>query len=97
MKVHDSSSNSVTIGTQSSGRTEAAKGGRSGASRAPDASGQDRISLSDLGSVVRAVSGDTPERTQRISQLTALYKSGNYHPDAAAVSRSMVNDATRST
>ena len=95
MKIHDSSSNSVTIGTQSSGRTDSARVGRTGASNSQDSSGQDRVSLSDLSSLVRSVSGDTPERVQRISQLRAEFVSGNYQPDTAAVSRSIVDDALR--
>ncbi len=94
MKVHDSQANSVTIGTHSAGRADAVKGGASGGSGAQDSVG-DRISLSDLGSLVRSVSGDTPERTQRISQLAALFQSGSYHPALSAVSRSIVHDASQ--
>jgi anti-sigma28 factor (negative regulator of flagellin synthesis) len=93
MKVHDSSLNSVTIGSHQTGRTESTHGGRAGKSSAPGGSGPDRISLSDLGSVVRSASGDNPGRTEKVSQLAAAYKSGSYHVNSHAVSKGIVDDA----
>ncbi len=93
MRVHDSNLNSVSIATHGSGRTEAGQGGRAGSTGAHGTAGQDQLSLSDLGNLVRTVSGDTPERASRVSQLSAAYKSGNYKVDAAAVAGSVVNDA----
>ena len=33
------------------------------------------------------------DRASRLAALAAQYQSGNYHPDAAAVSRRMIDDA----
>jgi anti-sigma28 factor (negative regulator of flagellin synthesis) len=92
MRVHDSSLNSVTIASANTGRAEAASSERS-ATQARSVSGEDQLSLSDLGSLVRALSADTPEHTARVSQLAAAYRSGNYRPDAKATAKALVNDA----
>ncbi len=91
MRVHDSNLNSVTIGTHSSGRAEA--GGRAGSSGVSGAGDQDQFSISGLASLLRAASGDSPERAQRVSKLAALFRSGSYSANAAAVSSNIVNDA----
>jgi flagellar biosynthesis anti-sigma factor FlgM len=93
MRVHDSSLNSVTIGSHSSGRTEGTQSGRAGSTNAKGGAGADRVSLSDLGSVIRSATGENPARTERLSQLSAAYKSGHYQVDSKAVSKGMVDDA----
>lgn len=93
MRVQDSNLNSVTIGSRPAGRTDSVSVGQSGNSSVHDNFGGDRLSLSDLGSMVRSVSGDTPERMSRVSQVAAAYKSGNYRPDATAVAKSLINDS----
>jgi anti-sigma28 factor (negative regulator of flagellin synthesis) len=95
MRIQDSNLNSVTIGTSKSGKADGVQSGRSGSAGASGSSGTDRISLSDLGSLVRSVSGDTPERTAKVSHLAAAYKSGNYHAPSTAVAKGIVNDAHR--
>lgn len=92
MRVHDSNQNAVTIGTRQTGSTQAANSERRDSAAVNGAGDHDRLSLSDLGSLVRSVSGDTPARTARVDQLAATYRSGNYRPDASAVSRSIVAD-----
>jgi hypothetical protein len=94
MRVHDSSLNSVSIGTHQSGRADGIQSGR-GTAGAHGGSAADRISLSDLGSLVRSVSGDTPDRAAKVSQLAAVYKAGNYHVQASEVSKGIVNDSLR--
>jgi hypothetical protein len=93
MRIQDSNLNSVTIGTSKSGRPDGVQSGRSGSAASSTSSGTDRISLSDLGSLVRSVSGDTPDRTAKVSQLSAAYKSGNYHAPSSGVAKGIVNDA----
>lgn len=95
MRVQDSNLNSVSISTRGTGRTDAAHGGRAGSSSPHGGYGQDQLSLSDLSSLVRTVSGDTPERASRVNALAASYKSGNYKVNSAAVAGSVVNDALR--
>lgn len=95
MRVQDSNLNSVSISTRGTARTDAAQSGRTSNSSSHSSYGQDHLSLSDLGSLVRTVSGDTPERTARVGQLSAAYKSGGYKVNSAAVAGSMVNDALR--
>ena len=93
MRVQDSNLNSVSITTGGSARADGVQPGRSGSSSAKAKDGQDELSLSDFGSRVHGISGNTAERTARVSQLAAAYKSGNYHPDAQAVAKGVVNDA----
>lgn len=94
MRVNDSNLNAVTIGTRQAGRTDDVQTGRSGASSARGYANQDRVSLSDLSSMV-AKAAESPDRSERINQLAAAYRSGNYRADAAAVSSSIVNDAMK--
>ena len=94
MRVHDSSLNSVTIASAKTARAEAAGSDRA-ATEARAASGEDQLSLSDLGSLVRTLSADTPEHTARVSRLAAAYRSGTYRPDASATAKSMIDDALR--
>jgi anti-sigma28 factor (negative regulator of flagellin synthesis) len=42
-----------------------------------------------------AKAAESPDRSERINQLAAAYRSGNYRADAAAVSSSIVNDAMK--
>ena len=53
----------------------------------------DRVQLSGLSQVLRSDGEESPERLDRINQLKQAYDSGQYQPDAATVSRSVV-DAT---
>lgn len=57
----------------------------------------DRIQLSSLSQSIRVETEDTPERTQKVSELKAAVRSGNYQPDLAEVSKSVVEDALEST
>ena len=95
MRVHDSNLNSVSIGTHQSGRTDAVQNGRPGSSGARGSSAQDHISLSDLGSLVRSVSGETAGPSEKVNRLAAAYQSGALQTDSQATAKGIVNDALR--
>ena len=73
------------------------KTGRTGASQSGAANGAqsgDRVEFSSgLGQLSRAISSYGADRSRQVQSLAALYQSGNYHPDSAATSRSMISDA----
>lgn len=92
MRVQDSNLNSVSIGTT---RTDTVQSGRAGSSGVRGSYGQDQISLSDLGSLVRSVSGETTDRTQMIDSLAAAYKSGSYQANALGAAQGIIDDAIR--
>ena len=94
MRVHDSNLSSVSIGTQQTSRTDA-QNGRTGAPGARGGSAQDQISLSDLGSLVRSVSGETASQSEKVSRLAAAYMSGALQTDSHATAKGIVNDALR--
>jgi anti-sigma28 factor (negative regulator of flagellin synthesis) len=93
MRVHDSNLNAVTIGTRQPGRTDSVQTGRGTGSGVSGASSQDRVSLSDLSSMVARASAEAPGRAEHIDRLAAAYKSGGYKVNAPAVSQSIVKDA----
>ena len=70
--------------SQSIGRSSRAGTGRTGGS------GSDQVELSSLS---RALNASASSRSSRVDQLAALYQSGQYQPDPAATSKSMVSDA----
>ncbi len=93
MRVQDSNLNAVTIGSRQAGRAESTQSGRTGNSGAHGAGSQDRVSLSDLSSMVASASAESPGRADHVNRLAAQYKSGGYSVNASAVSQSIVNDA----
>ena len=57
-------------------------------------SGSDQVDISSLSGNVAASSGDLANReAARVSQLTALYSSGNLQVDTAQLSRALVSAA----
>lgn len=56
--------------------------------------GGDCVELSgDLERLTRTVSTYAAQRAERVDRLAALYASGDYRPEAAAVSRAMISEA----
>jgi anti-sigma28 factor (negative regulator of flagellin synthesis) len=56
--------------------------------------GGDRVDISSLsGRLLRSLDTGGPERAARFEQLTALVRSGQYQPDAAAISSKIVDEA----
>jgi anti-sigma-28 factor FlgM len=53
-------------------------------------SGTDRVELSSLS---RALHASASSRSARVDQLTAQYQAGQYQPDVAETSKSMVSEA----
>src|SRR5581483_10087819 len=75
-----------TSRTEETQRSEQAAGSRPGGL----ATGDDRVELSTaLGSLSRALAAHQSDRSAKVQQLTALYQSGGYRPDAAGTSRAM--------
>ena len=64
------------------------RGGRSGA--ASGGAGSDHVELSALS---RVLNTGASSRSARIEQLTAQYQAGQYQPDPAEISRTMIDDA----
>jgi anti-sigma28 factor (negative regulator of flagellin synthesis) len=95
MRVHDSNLNSVSIGTNQSNRTDSVQNGRAGSSSARGNSSHDQISLSDLSSLVRSVSGETTGQSDKVNRLAAAYKSGTLSTNSHATAKGIVNDALR--
>jgi hypothetical protein len=85
------------IGTQPSqiGRPTESQGVERSAQTRLDhaASGGDRVELSGLVvEIGRAEAALSAQRSQRVQELAALYKSGRYVPDAGETSRQMVTE-----
>jgi hypothetical protein len=72
-------------GSQSVGRD-----GRPVSSTNSGGSGTDHVELSSLS---HALNASASSRSARVDQLTALYQAGQYQPDAAETSKSMVSEA----
>ena len=68
--------------------------GRSVSSSNQDNSNSDRVELSPLS---KALSASASSRSAKIDQLTAQYQAGEYQPDPAEISKSMVSDAISSS
>ena len=81
-------------GAADAGRTNEAQSvgrdGRSVSSSSRDGSNSDRVELSTLS---KALSASASSRSAKIDQLTAQYQAGQYQPDPAEISKSMVSDA----
>jgi hypothetical protein len=53
----------------------------------------DQVNLSTLGSKVRELDTESPERAASLEKLAAEVQAGRYNPDPATVSRKIVADA----
>ena len=97
MKIDDRSD---LGGVSSSGVKDAAKvenGGKSDSARGVDRAGSDRAELSGLaGKIARATSVDAKERAEKVERLRLEVAEGRYHPNAAEISKAIVNDALTS-
>jgi anti-sigma28 factor (negative regulator of flagellin synthesis) len=68
---------------------------RVGGDGKPSGDSPDQVSLSALGSQLRALSVDSPERVAHIDKLTSDIQARNYFVDAYQLSYAMVEDALR--
>jgi anti-sigma28 factor (negative regulator of flagellin synthesis) len=64
--------------------------GRSISSANSGGSGSDQVELSSLS---RALHASANQRSARVEQLAAQYQGGEYQPDPAEISKSMVSEA----
>lgn len=55
----------------------------------------DDVHLSQLVKNLRSLAADSPERQNKIEQLTRSYASGSYHVDAQATAGAIISDATK--
>ena len=95
MKIYDHNP-AGAAGPESARVPETQRSGASAASRGSVQveGGDDHVELSSsLGALSRAVSADQTNRASRIQALTAQVRSGEYRPDARAVSRGMISEA----
>jgi hypothetical protein len=98
MKVNDPNLNGLTGGTVgSTDRAGQADGVRRGGGRHDSAldDAPDRVALSHLSTAVRTLSSDSPGHTARLEKLSAEVRSGRYHLDPQAVSRSLVEQSLK--
>jgi anti-sigma28 factor (negative regulator of flagellin synthesis) len=103
MRIHDPNVSGLggAGGAGGAGRSNGPQGaegvGRSRGGVAPARSERsedgDRIQLSGLSQELSAAEFDSPERLDRIDELRAAVRSGQYQPDAASVSKAIVADA----
>ena len=81
-----SSSTKSTAGVESSHQRDGARG--------VENTGPDRAELSGLaGKIAGAVGRDAANRAAKVEQLRGQVVDGSYRPDAAEISRGIVNDA----
>jgi hypothetical protein len=100
MRVDDRNLNGVA-GLQT-GRTPdthgAERAGSTSGSQISESQGGDRVEISGTaGLVAQALGTGSADRAQRIQQLSADYRSGNYQPNSLATSRAIIQDALERT
>ena len=95
MRIYDRNLTGTTAAE--SGRAQKADHFEAGSARGTAGSDGDCVELSSsLGRLARVLGADQSDRASKVAALTAQYQSGNYRPDAAAVSSRMVADAMES-
>ncbi len=92
MKVTDSAITNAQSARVESANPNTGHGGARKTGSTGD--GGDRVDISTLsGRLLSSLDMDGPERAARLEQLSALVKSGQYQPDAPAISRKIVDEA----
>jgi|SRR5581483_10278114 len=97
MRIHDQNlTGAAAAGSGRAQESQRVERGRE-ARGAGHGSGGDRVELSStLATLARALDANGADRTARVQELAAQYRSGRYRPDAAAMSRAMVGEALAS-
>lgn len=91
MRINELNTNGIN-GSQVE-RTQGA-GGSAGRGNSRTGGSGDRVQLSGLTSrLVQLAGAESPERTARVAQLAADFKSGGYRPNAAGTSRGLVEES----
>jgi flagellar biosynthesis anti-sigma factor FlgM len=67
--------------------------GRAG-QRGQSADGSDSVQLSNLGTALRDLAAEDPDRAQAVQAIAAAVQAGTYQVDASAVSRKIVQELT---
>jgi len=96
MRVDDRNLNGVS-GLQT-GRTPDTnapeRAGSTSGSQVAESHSGDRVEISGTaGLVAQALGANSAARAQRIQQLSANYRSGNYQPNSLSTSRGIIQDA----
>jgi flagellar biosynthesis anti-sigma factor FlgM len=84
-----------TAGAQQTQRSSHVGGNTNGAASGSSSSSTDAVNLSGLAHSVRAQAVDSPERQNKVEQLTKAYASGSYTVDAHATAGAIVEDAIK--
>jgi flagellar biosynthesis anti-sigma factor FlgM len=87
MKVNDSNNSAITGALQAHQVQSGGPGVKSG--KQPGAS--DMVQLSSLSSQLNALQIDSPARSDRINQLSAMVANGSYVVDSKAVSAAIIS------
>lgn len=100
MRVDDRNLNGAAgLQTVRTADTQAAeRAGSTSGSQISESKGGDRVEISSTaGLVSQALGTGATDRAQRIQQLTADYRSGNYQPNSLATSQAIIQDAIERT
>jgi flagellar biosynthesis anti-sigma factor FlgM len=94
MKINDHSDLSGIPAPGTKGASGVDSHGRTEGSREADRSGSDRAELSGLaGKIAHASAIDAKQRAERVEHLRVEVAQGRYRPDAAEISKGIVNEA----
>lgn len=69
------------------------RAGAAGTARTVPGESPDRVALSELGSRIRELAVDAPERAARLEKLSAEVGAGRYQVDALELSRRLIEQA----
>lgn len=98
MKIDDLSNVGGVAPPGAKGAGAVESGGRQDAGRAAERSGTDRAELSGLaGKIAQATSIDAKQRAEKVERLKVEVAEGRYQPDAAAITRGILDDALSSS
>ena len=95
MRIYDTNLTGTSAAeTGRSQETQKTERGGQGQSSRIGGLGSDHVELSGaLGRLSHALVSFQQDRASRVQALAAQYQSGNYRPDAAAISRGMISEA----
>jgi len=94
MKIHNSNDVGAISTPGSKGTAGVESGVRRDGGRGVENTGPDRAELSGLaGKIAEASNKEAAARAANVEQLRAQVAKGSYHPDPAAISRGVVDDA----
>jgi flagellar biosynthesis anti-sigma factor FlgM len=105
---HDMKVNQPNLAAQASGSAQGSAGaarapqtqrstpasGNTGAASSASSTTDD-VHLSELVRSLRSLAAESPERQNKIEQLTRTYASGSYQVDAQATAGAIISDATK--